>query len=337
MAKPINWLIHRIEDPPSSVIFQFACTFGMWLAADRLTLSPVVTIVVFGVTLARQSSDALSAQLRIPSFAIWETATVVLNALAFTLIGLQIRPILDPLSPEERTRYVVAALIVLATVILVRVAWVTLYTAAVQFKNRVFGYHPARTTMAAPSPKGGLLVGWAGMRGIVTLAAAMALPADFPGRGFIQLTAFVVVLGTLVIQGLTLRPLLLLLRLPQDDIVAAELHFARKTALKAAIAALGTDDSPAATRLRHEYQEAMAVARAGHDPLDRLDNTLRRRAVDSARLAIDALRRAGTIGDDAYRTVERELDWMELSAAPRQMPAGALIYEPPAAVPAPEG
>jgi CPA1 family monovalent cation:H+ antiporter len=311
---PVGLLIRSIEDAPSSVIFQFATTFGIWLLAERLGLSGVVTIAVFAMTVARRSGWAMPAHLRIPSFAIWESATVVLNVLAFTLIGLQIRPILEPLSSEERGRYLVAAAIILGSVIAVRLLWVMTFNMLVQLKNRMLGFQVARSSMTAPTTKGGLVIGWAGMRGIVTLAAAMALPAGFPYRDFIQLAAFVVVLGTLVIQGVTLRPLLNFLRLPRDEIIHTELHLARKIALKASLEELQANETPAARRLSLEYEEALTQARGGRDPRDRADNALRRQTVAVARAAIYDLREAGTIGDDAYRRIEEELDWLELSS-----------------------
>jgi NhaP-type Na+/H+ or K+/H+ antiporter len=151
------------------------------------------------------------------------------------------------------------------------------------------------------------------MRGIVTLAAALAVPAGFPYRDFIQLTAFVVVVGTLVLQGLTLRPLLRLLALPKDDVVDKELSLARDAVLKAAMSVLEGKTTPSADRLRQEYAEALGQARLGTDPYDTPDNTLRRRIVSAGRTVIADLRSAGTIGDDAYRRMEEELDWRELS------------------------
>ena len=304
----------RIEDTPSAVIFQFGITFGVWLIAERLGLSGVVTIVVFGLSMARRGARPMSARQRVPSFAIWETATAVLNVLAFTLIGLQIRPILDALDRAERLRFLGGALAVLAAVIAIRIVWVMTYNGLVRWKNRVFGLHVARSSMTPPTARGGLVVAWSGMRGIVTLAAAMALPAGFPYRDFIQLTAFVVVLGTLLIQGLTLRPLLVLLRLPRDATVETELSLARKAALKAAMAELESDGTPAAERLRLEYSEALSQAKRGVNPRDTPDNAVRRRVVAVSRNAIHDLRGAGTIGDDAYRLVEEELDWLELSS-----------------------
>ena len=302
----LAWLptlfLRRIEDAPTSVILQFVMTFCVWLIAERLGLSGVVTMVVFGLTTAQRTSHPMPARLRVASFAIWESVTVVLNILAFTLIGLQIRPILEALDASELWHAIAAALAILLVVIAVRFIWVMMYGAL------------ARASSSPPTLKGTLVVAWSGMRGIVTLAAALALPADFPHRDFILLTAFVVVLGTLVIQGLTLRPLLLLLRLPRDTVVETEISQARKAALSAAITELEGDDTPAAKRLRLEYEEALKLARLGQDPHDSHDKALRRRLVNKSRRAILDLRSSGVIGDAAYRRVEEELDWLELSS-----------------------
>jgi CPA1 family monovalent cation:H+ antiporter len=315
LARPVGMLIERIEDAPTSVILQFVTTFGIWLLAEHLGLSAVVTIVVYGLTIARRAAP-LPARLRVPSFAVWESATFVLNVLAFTLIGLQLGPILDALDEAERMRALGAALAILAVVIAVRFVWVMAYHSLGLRMNRVLGLRAGGSPMSPPTAKGALVVAWSGMRGIVTLAAALALPAGFPHRDFILLTAFVVVLGTLVIQGLTLRPLLMLLRLPGDGTVETEIRRARKAALKAAIAGLEEDDTPAAQRLKLEYAEALDHAWRGQDPHDAPENALRRQALARSRRAIDELRRSGAIGDDAYRRVEEELDWLELSARP---------------------
>jgi CPA1 family monovalent cation:H+ antiporter len=318
LAWPAMRIMRRVTDAPSSVILQFVTTFGVWLLAERLGLSGVVTIVVYALTLARQEAAPMPAYLRLPSFAIWETVTVVLNVLAFTLIGLQLGPILEALSAADRLRYLGAALVILAVVVAVRMAWVLTHHAVVSLRSRRAEPADAGSATGRPTLQSALVVGWCGMRGIVTLAAAMALPGGFPHRDFIQFTAFVVVLGTLILQGLTLRPLLGLLRLPKDTLVERETALARKLALKAAMAELDGDETPAAERLRDEYAGALGLARDGVDPRDRPDNELRRRLVRASRTAIGDLRTAGTIGDDAYRRIEEELDWLELSA----MPAG---------------
>jgi Na+/H+ antiporter len=315
-----TYLLYSIEDAPTSVIFQFVMTFGVWLLAERLGLSGVVTIVVFGLTTARRTSRPMPARLRVASFAIWESVTVVLNILAFTLIGLQIRPIVEALDSGQRLEAFGAALAILFVVIAVRFIWVMMYATLARWKNAIFGFGNATSSKSPPTAKGALLIAWSGMRGIVTLAAALALPADFPHRDFILLTAFVVVFGTLVIQGLTLRPLLLLLRLPKDTTVETELSLAREAALKAAITELANDDTPAAQRLRLEYGEGLNQARRGGDPHDTPDNALKRRVLGKSRHAIHDLRRTGVIGDEAYRRVEEELDWLELSARPAPSP-----------------
>jgi monovalent cation/hydrogen antiporter len=128
------------------------------------------------------------------------------------------------------------------------------------------------------------------------------------------LTAFVVVLGTLLIQGLTLRPLLIFLRLPKDAVVEDEVRTARQATLEAMLAELESDDTPPAQRLRLEYGDALSRARKGLDPRDTPDNALRRRLVAVSRRAIEELRTANAIGDDSYQLVEEELDWLELNA-----------------------
>src|SRR4051794_19719860 len=216
LAWPVSFVTGRVSDAPSSAILQFVFTFGVWLLAERFGLSGVVTVVVFGLTLARRTAVPLAARIRLPSFAIWETATMVLNVLAFTLIGLQIGPIFEHVSSPERIHLLTAALAVLAIVMGVRLVWTFTYDGFLRLWQLRRRDRPT-SPVVQPTAGGALVVGWAGMRGIVTLAAALALPPAFPYRDFILVTAFVVVLGTLLVQGLTLRPLLRLLRLPKED------------------------------------------------------------------------------------------------------------------------
>ena len=159
-------------------------------------------MVTYAVTVARTSPERAPARIRIPSYAVWETVVFVLNILAFIFIGLQIRPILDSLEPSMRWPYFAVALAILVTVIVVRVVWHMFFNTVIRWRDRRFGFNPPRP-MLRPTVGSGLVVSWAGMRGIVSLAAALALPAGFPFRDLILLTAFSVVLGTLVIQGLT--------------------------------------------------------------------------------------------------------------------------------------
>ena len=309
-------LLGRISDVPSAIIVQFAGTFGVWILAERVGLSGILTVVVYALGIARVAPMRTPARIRIPSYAVWETSVFVFNALAFVLIGLQLRPILDRLSSGERHEYASVAVAVLGTVIVTRIAWVMLYNTGLRWKISRFGTSD-RQGLARPSFKGGLVIAWCGMRGIVTLAAALALPDGehpFPGRDLILVTAFTVVLGTLVLQGLTLRPLLLWLDLHDEKPVERETHLARKAALKGALASLDGDHSLAADTLRHEYELLWSQTKArGTGTTTALAfSQLRRRTVDAARREIGALRGDGTIGDDAFHRVELELDRAEM-------------------------
>ncbi len=134
------WLLPRltqkIDDVPTSIIVQFLTTFGVWIVAEEIGLSPVLTMVCFAVWVARPASEITPARLRIPSYAVWETAVFVLNVLAFVFIGLQIRPILMGLDPAVRVRYFWVAGAVLLTVIVIRIVWAMIYYAVVRSRRR---------------------------------------------------------------------------------------------------------------------------------------------------------------------------------------------------------
>jgi monovalent cation/hydrogen antiporter len=120
-----------VRDPASSTVLQFVSTFGVWLLSERLTLSPIITVVIYAMTLAQATPGPLGARLRISSLSVWETAVFVVNVLAFVLMGLQGRTIIDRLSPEQRWGSLVFALNVLAVVIVIRIAWLAVYRAKV--------------------------------------------------------------------------------------------------------------------------------------------------------------------------------------------------------------
>jgi Na+/H+ antiporter len=309
-------LLALFRDPPSAIILQFISTFGVWILAERLHLSGIITIVVYGITLARTAPERTSARLRIPSYAVWETTVFVLQVLAFVLVGLQLRPILDSLDAAQRVQYTWIALAVLATVILVRLTWVMTYRALAAL--RPGGAANTREKAASlQTAKGSVIVAWSGMRGIVTLAAAYALPADFPYRDMILVCAFTVVVGTLLIQGLTLAPLLRYLAISDDRPVDREFAIARKAALEAAIGSLEGALPPAAVAIRQEYRDMLEqTGRTAR--LDTDHNALRRTAIAAARRTAFDLRQRGIVGDDAFHRLEEELDWLELGAAPRE-------------------
>ena len=310
-------VLGRVEHVPSAIILQFVTTFGVWILAEHIGLSGVLTMVCYAVTVARTAPARIPARARIPSYAVWETAVFALNILAFIFIGLQIRPILASLEAGDRGRYAAVAVAVLVTVIVVRLAWHMSFNAVVRWRDRRFGFNPPRP-MLRPTVGSGLVISWAGMRGIVSLAAALALPTGFPYRDLIVLTAFCVVLGTLAIQGLTLKPLLRALDLRDDDPVGQERRAARDRALRAGLASLQHDPSPAADAVRQEF-----TAHLEHDHEDDdghggegpgAEHTrLHREALAAARQAVFAMREKDEIGDDAFHEVEEELDWLEMA------------------------
>jgi CPA1 family monovalent cation:H+ antiporter len=312
------WLLlsRRVSEAPSAIILQFAGAFTVWIVADRIGLSGILTIVAYGITIARTAPARTPARLRVPAYAVWETTVFILNVLAFMLIGMQLRPIWSRLDEVVRTEYVAVAACVLAAVILARIVWLMSYV--VTLRTRVAQRLLLRRNIVVPTVKGGMVVAWCGMRGIVTLAAAFALPENFPYRDLILLTAVAVVLGSLVIQGLTLRPLILALKLKQDNRVAVEVARARAITYRAALDEIEGDPSEEAEILRLEYRAMLMRAESdphGGVPTSELPaDPLRRRAIGAARRSRLKLRRSEEIGDDAFHQIEEELDHAELSA-----------------------
>jgi len=305
LGRLVLGITRRVEHVPTSIILQFVGTLAIWLLAEHLGLSGVLTTVCYAMSLALSAPHQIPARTRIPSYAVWETVLFGLNILAFIFIGLQIRPIFEDLEAADRMRYLGLSGAVLVTVIAVRFAWHMSFNAVVRWRHRRYGFHPPRP-MLRPTVGSGLLISWAGMRGIVTLAAALALPAAFPNRGLVVFTAFAVVLGTLIIQGLTLKPLLQRLNLRDDDPVGQEAASAREKALQAALESCRDDQSPMADLVRREFQ-----ARLGEDQPD--DSQVRQAALNSARDAVLGMRTREEIGDDAFHRVEEDLDWLEMA------------------------
>jgi monovalent cation/hydrogen antiporter len=298
------------------VIVQFLGTFAVWMIAERLRLSGILTLVVFAIVVARTAPDAMTARLRIQSYAVWDVAVFVLNVLAFILIGLQLKPILARSSGPALLEYAAGAAAILATVIVVRVFWVVLYTGVARWRGERIGGRAAT------------VIAWCGMRGIVTLAAALALPdggpgTAFPHRDFILFTAFCVVLGTLVIQGMTVPPLMRALALEDDGSVEHEVRLARAAVARAGLAAVegAGDDSEMMSFLRRKYVARLRRAEGAEgEPEDaeltgwRELGNVQRRAQAEERRALLELRSRGVIGDDAFHMVEEELDWSEVNA-----------------------
>ena len=303
-------------DVSTAVIAQFSMTFGLWLLAEALGLSGILTIVANAVTVARFGRLNVAASVRVPTLAIWETVVFILNAFAFVLIGLQVGPIWERLPPAERWDSLFVAVAVLLCVIGLRFVWIFAFGAT----TRVFRLDPTRRDQSlGDALKAATLLSWAGMRGIVTLAAALAIPLTlddgtaFPYRDLILLCAFTTVLGTLVIQGLTLGPLIVALRLPSDDPVAEEVSWARRDVYGVGLAAIADTRTPEADEVRREY-EVRRSFRAGDDGA--VAGSMAQKALlAAARARANDLRLSGRIGDEAFRQLEAELDWSELQAS----------------------
>jgi len=318
-------VVNRFSHVPSSIALQFSGALGIWILADKLNLSGVLVTVTAAIVLSRRSGILMPAAVRVPSYAVWDTAVFVLNALAFILLGLQLGPILDRLSRGHDARYFIFAGAILATVVVTRAGWLIFYNFALRVVRRVLGPLTPRA-MTPPPLKRSLLAGWCGMRGIVTLAAALALPdgsgtgAAFPYRDLIVLAAFTVVLGTLIIQGLTLRPLIAILRLDDDEPVENEIAAGHIAMFRAALESLGEATTDVASALRSEYSKLLGRADGSHDlPTETRDTeiALRAAARRAARDALNGLRLSGVIGDTAFQQLELELDLVELAAEAR--------------------
>lgn len=338
------FVVARIHDVATAVIFQFCGTFAIWVLAERLHFSGILTMVVYAMAMARSAPDVTSARLRVPSYAVWEVAVFVLNILAFILVGFQLKPIVERLDRAMWITYTGVAVAVCAATILARIAWV-MGAAAI---SRWHGRPRRRRGLTDPvglSPRAAVVVAWCGMRGIVTLATALALPtgeageAPFPYRDLILFTAFAVVLGTLVLQGITLRPLMTRLCLRDDGAVEREVRLARVEMLRAAVAAASACPGATTTALvRYRYElelrrteeefasdgadvngaatEDSTARTTVADANDRnVDAAVVRAATEAQRQRLAALRADGTISNAAFQRVEEELDWVELGWA----------------------
>ncbi len=290
-------------------LFEFVNTFLAWIIAERLGLSAVLCVVTMAMYVANSPRVEITARNRVQSFAVWGVAVFVLNVVAFLLMGMQARQIVAGMSPERLREAVGFAGLVVLAVIATRMAWVLLYNLlARRFAVLRGGVKPS--TLAQ-----GIVVGWCGMRGLVTLATAFALPGDFPQRDLIVLTAFAVVLATLVLQGLTLSPLIRWLGLAGAHDPEAELAKARRALAEAALARLGGETGRVADEVRRHFEvDRVAVDGDCGDYDERQRLKLAVYAAQRARLR--QLRDADAIGQEEYELLEEELDWRELAIGP---------------------
>ncbi|MBB6095261.1 CPA1 family monovalent cation:H+ antiporter [Povalibacter uvarum] len=210
LGRVLHLLLRRIDEPSIAISLSIAAPYLAYLAAENLQASGVLATVTCGVYLGNRDSAHFNATARITHTAVWETLAFILNGVAFVLIGLQLPWILDSIAQADRERlWFVAALFAVALIVL-RIVWV--YPGA--WLVYVIQRHALRQPETLPSWRSTLVIGWSGMRGVVALAAAIALPhtldngEPFPGRNIIIVMTFTVILVTLVGQGLTLPPLI---------------------------------------------------------------------------------------------------------------------------------
>jgi NhaP-type Na+/H+ or K+/H+ antiporter len=304
------WSIGLVGDTLGANLLQFIGCFLLWIVAERLELSAVLAIVALAMSIASSGGGGSSPRMRVQSYAVWSAAVFVLNVLAFLLMGMQSRTILAAMTAGSTRHALLFALLVVALVIVTRFAVSMGYNRFATWRyRRGHGAQPATFKQA-------LLGSWCGMRGLVTLATAFALPADFPKRDLVVLTAFAVVIGTLVVQGLTLLPVIRLLGLDRSADGAEEIAAARAELAAAALDALD-DKGPEAAELRATYQaridarENPAVA-----AVVRRQKELGLAAVAAQRHALEQLRRQNRVNIDEYNLLLEELDWRELTLLP---------------------
>src|SRR5437868_11266634 len=201
----IRWVQRRLDDPPVQITISLLTPFVAYLPAEYLHLSGILATVAAGIYLGWHSPLMVGARTRLQASAFWEMVSFLLNGFVFITIGLQLRGILHELESTSLTTVIVDALLISAAVVLVRIVWI--FPAA--YLPR-FLFRSVRRRDPYPGWRNVVIVAWSGMRGVISLAAAFALPftlpdgSPFPGRSYILFFTFCVILTTLVFQGLTL-------------------------------------------------------------------------------------------------------------------------------------
>ncbi|MEO6836555.1 MAG: Na+/H+ antiporter [Candidatus Tumulicola sp.] len=319
----LRYMRRRGFDDPTiaSVVFLLA-PFAAYLPADALHESGVLAAVTAGILLSWRSRLFIESETRVIGSAVWRVLTYVLNAFAFLLIGLQLPAILADLEPHVRD-YALYGAMIAALVIVVRIVWVFPAT----YLPRLLSRH-LRARDPSPSWRAVTIIGWSGMRGIVSLAAALALPytfgsQPFPQRGPTIFFTVCVVFVTLVLQGLTLGPLIEWLGMTEAGKNQRRENRLRIRALEAGMARLRDEERrheggpylELAERILGEYEQRINVLRgkaAKDEKQDlaesRIDRRLQKLALDAERRTIMHMREAGDIPDNIFRSIEYDLD-----------------------------
>jgi monovalent cation/hydrogen antiporter len=317
----VGWIVRqvrrRLDNPPAEITISLLTGYMAFIPADLMGVSAVLATVTAGIYLGWHTPELTTPQVRLQGLAVWEIVTYLLNALLFVLIGLQLPVVIDALGGFSASTLLGYAALVSVTVVVVRFAWVFAVLHA-----------PKKIARRMSNWRGAVFLSWAGMRGAVSLAAALALPLQtdagtaFPGRDLVLFLTFSVILVTLVGQGLTLPLVIRVLGIEDDGVDDRQDAKARIHAAEAALARLeelATEDwvrEDTAERVRGAYNFRTSRFRARLDDGDdgaiesrsQDYQRLRRELLDAERSALVELRRAGVISNDVWLRVGRDLD-----------------------------
>jgi monovalent cation/hydrogen antiporter len=324
----VGWIVSeiraRLEDPPLEVTISLITAYAAYLPAEAVGVSGVLAAVTTGILLGWRAPDIANATTRMQGAAVWNTLSFVLNAVLFILIGLQLPLVLDALDQRSPGTLVVEAAAICAAVVGTRMLW----GFTVPYVTRTLDWRNKRVELRAPW-RWRFVIGWSGMRGSVSLAAALALPletdagAALPGRDLVIFLTFAVILFTLVVQGLTLPYVIRTLGVRDDgsDEEREELD-ARVAAAEAALMRLEElggeewtrEDTVERLKGAYGYRQRRFAARRDGGDVDGFEQRSEayqrtvRELIVAQRTALVRLRKQGAISDHVMRRVERELD-----------------------------
>jgi monovalent cation/hydrogen antiporter len=321
----VHWVEHHIDDGPIEIALSILTPYVAYLAAESLHASGVLAVVACGLYLSRKSSHFFSPSVRLQAWAVWESLTFVINGLVFVLLGLQLPYVLAGIRDYSRGTLLLYGAVFSSFLILLRLVW-TFPGAHLTYLIRRRVLHQNEQTLSARKI---FVVGWTGMRGVISLAAAIALPqvlandAPFVQRNLIIFLAFSVILVTLVLQGLTLPPLIRALGLAGVSGSDPEEKDARRAIVQAALMHLeeaAKEDKPEFAEvyadLAQHYRQRLASLNDDGENLEAgVSPGLYQRSVDLSREILRVKRQAavrlrgeGRINDELLRQLERELD-----------------------------
>jgi len=314
----------RMDDPPVQTMFSLLMPYVAYFSGEGLHVSGILAVVIAGMYYGWEAPRILSGRMRLQALPVWEMVVFVLNGVLFMLIGLELPQVMHALPASSTARVANLAILVISAIVLVRFVWMFGANRLPRLVSRTLGHQKL-----APWQHTALLA-WTGMRGADSLAGALAIPfalptgEPFPGRNLILLLTFCVIFGTLVVQGLSLSPLIRWLGIVDDRITEKEERLARLRANEAALARLDALESrkrgrpEVIERLRSEYLDRIRQLRgfgSDEEPLSSLYSpdfeALAREALQTERDTVIQLRNQEAISDQALRRIQRDIDLAE--------------------------